>query len=84
MGGGTGGSKPSGVRVSVAVTPYLLGSSSPIVAGSAQYFIPVAPAQAAGCRRVLINGLKGLSSSAEASVSASVSSTEIILPNFLW
>lgn len=65
------------------MSPYLLDSSSPTIAGSVQYFILVAPAQAAELQAVLINGLKGLSSSAEASISASVSSTEIIFPNFL-
>lgn len=66
----------------MAVTPHLL-DSSPTVAVSAQYFIFVAPVQAAELQAFLINGLKGLSSFAEASVSASVSSTEIIFLNFL-
>lgn len=82
-GRGISWSKPSRGRVSFAVTPYLLGSSSPTIAGSAQYFILVAPAQAAELQAFLINGLKGLSSFAEASISASVSSTEIVFPNFL-
>lgn len=82
-GGGISWSRPGRVRASIAVTPYLLDSSSPTIAGSAQYFSLVAPAQAAELQAFLINGLKGLSSLAEASISASVSSTEIIFPNFL-
>lgn len=83
MGGGTSWSNPaeSGWG-SIAATPYLLDSLSPTIPGSAQYFILVAPAQAAELQAFLINGLKGLSSFAEASISASVSSTEIIFPNF--
>lgn len=83
MGGGVCWSKPHRLRASAAVTPYLLDSSSPTIAGSAQYFILVAPARAAEPQACLINGLKGLSSFAEASVGASVSSTEIIFPSFL-
>ena len=83
MGGGACWSKPRRRRASTAVTPYLLDSSSPTIAGSAQYFILVAPAWAAELQACLINGLKGLSSFAEASVDASVSSTEIIFPSFL-
>lgn len=64
----------------MAVTPYLWGFSSPTVAGSVQYIIIVAPARPAELQACLINGLKGLSSSAEASLSASVSSTEILFP----
>lgn len=69
--------------MSISVTSYLLASSSPTITGSAQYFILVAPAQTAELQAFLINGLKGLSAFAEASISASVSSTEIIFPNFL-
>lgn len=83
MGGGACWSKPHRLRTSAAVTPYLLDSSSPTIAGSAQYFILVAPARAAEPQACLINGLKGLSSFAEASVGASVSSMEIIFPSFL-
>lgn len=83
MGGGPCWSRPRRLRVSTAVAPYLLDSSSPTIAASAQYFILVAPAQAAELQACLINGLKGLSSFAETSVGASVSSMEIIFPSFL-
>lgn len=83
MGGGPCWSRPRRLRVSTAVAPYLLDSSSPTIAASAQYFILVTPAQAAELQACLINGLKGLSSFAETSVGASVSSMEIIFPSFL-
>ena len=83
MGGGPCWSRPRQLRVSTAVAPYLLESSSPTIAASAPYFILVAPARAAELQACLINVLKGLSSFAETSVGASVSSTEITFPSFL-